>query len=62
MKNPIPFGRKDKLCEHVETIAGSASGIRRVVCKDCGNVSVSHIGGAVTKEVGFTDTKQDVSG
>lgn len=49
MKNPLAANQQNKTCQHADTVAGSASGIRRVVCKDCGNVSVSHIGVGVTK-------------
>jgi len=52
MKNPLASGRRDKHCEHRDTITGSASGIQRVVCKNCGHVSVSHIGVGVTRSVG----------
>ena len=34
--------RKYRACDHSDTIVGSAGGIRREVCKSCGNVSVTY--------------------
>ena len=35
--------RRYQACDHRDVIVGSAGGIRREVCKTCGNVSVSYV-------------------
>ena len=34
--------RRYQACDHPDVIVGSAAGIRREVCKSCGNVSVTN--------------------
>ena len=46
--------RKQAACAHAERISGTAHGIRREVCKDCGHVSVSHENETITQEFDTT--------
>jgi len=59
MKKPTAAGRHSKDCAHLENITGSSSGIKRKVCKNCGNVSVSYLGETVTKGVGVVEVERE---
>lgn len=56
MGNPLVSGRQETPCAHRETITGTAGGIKREVCKDCGNVSVSHVRDPAAKSPGDSDS------
>ena len=43
--------RKSNECEHLETTTGTAHGIRRVVCKTCGQVSFTSEHEVVTRQL-----------
>jgi len=49
MTDPLPAVEVQDECEHLETITGSAKGIRREVCKKCGHVSESPVGRHLAK-------------
>ena len=43
--------RKSADCEHRDTTTGTAHGIRRVVCKTCGQVSFTNDHDVVTRQL-----------
>ena len=48
MKKPVRTLKNQKNCQHKNTVAGANAGIQRVVCHDCGRVSLIEFREAVT--------------
>lgn len=59
MSIPAPSAQSQESCEHSETITGSAKGIRRDVCKNCGYVRVRRIDQLAPGDIGDHGSSED---
>ena len=48
MKDRVTSPKNQKNCQHRNTVAGANDGIQRVVCNDCGRMSLIEFRQAVT--------------